>query len=589
VSHHFTVWAPRADQVSLVLAGPGEAHRRVDMQPGGPRPGWWSAPVDGAGPGTDYGFSLDRGPLRPDPRSPWQPEGSDGPSRLLDHGAFAWTDSGWRGMHLPAAVVYELHVGTFSVEGTFEGAIRHLDHLVELGVTAVELMPVAEFPGERGWGYDGVNLYAPHHAYGGPDGLKRLVDACHSRGLGVIIDVVYNHLGPAGNHLAEFGPYFTDRYSTPWGPAVNFDGPDSDEVRRFFADNALQWLGDYHVDGLRLDAVHAIFDSSAVHILEQLATEVAELSAASGWRRWLVAESDLNDPRIVRPPAMGGHGVDAQWSDDFHHALHAALTGEDAGYYADFSASGLEDVGAALRTGYVYDGRYSAHRRRTHGRPPTGLPGWSLLGYSQTHDQVGNRAAGERTAALMSPGRLRVAAALVLTSPFVPMLFQGEEWAASTPFQYFTDHPDPDLGRAVSEGRRHEFEAFGWDPADVTDPQDDKTFLRSQLDWAELDDADHAAVLAWYRSLIELRRAEPDLADGRLDRVRVSHPGPGTMTVVRGRILVATNISPAQVVIPVPGGAEVVLASDGRCHIDGGSLGLPPDSAAVLRLPHEGR
>ncbi|HET6810601.1 MAG TPA: malto-oligosyltrehalose trehalohydrolase [Acidimicrobiales bacterium] len=585
MAHRFDVWAPRAGSAEVVLAD----GRRHPLAPSSP-PGWLAADVDDAGPGTDYGFSLDGGPALPDPRSPWQPGGPDGPSRVVDHGAFGWTDRAWRGIHLPAAVVYEIHVGTFSPEGTFEGAIGRLDHLVDLGITAVEVMPVAEFPGPRGWGYDGVDLYAPHHAYGGPEALKRLIDACHQRGLGVILDVVYNHLGPAGNYLDRYGPYFTDRHQTPWGQAVNFEGPGSDEVRRYFVDNALMWLGDYHCDGLRLDAVHAIVDTSAVHVLEQLADEVARLAAATGVPRWLIAESDLNDPRLVRPPLAGGYGLDAQWSDDFHHAVHALLTGERSGYYADFGT--VEDLGTALQHAYVYAGRYSAHRERSHGRPATGLPGWAFLGYSQNHDQVGNRATGERSAALLSPGRVRVAAALVLTAPFVPLLFQGEEWAASTPFQYFTSHPDAELGRAVSEGRRREFSAFGWDPSDVPDPQDLATFERSVLDWSEPTHAEHRAVLDWYRELIALRRRDPDLTDGRLDRVGFARAGEAAFSVRRGSLVVAVNIGPGRAVVPLRPDAQghesgaparILLASDESCRLTDGGAELGPDSVAVVR------
>jgi maltooligosyltrehalose trehalohydrolase len=462
------VWAPDHDRVDLVLED-----RRVAMAPvapGGGAGGWWRAVVADAGPGTRYRYSVDGGPPRPDPRSRWQPEGIDAPSAVVDHGDFAWTDGAWRGAVLASSVLYELHIGTFSAGGTFDAAIEHLDHLVDLGVTAIEVLPVAEFGGSRGWGYDGVLLWAPHHAYGGPDGLKRLVDAAHAKGLAVVLDVVYNHLGPAGNYLSEFGPYFTDRYATPWGAAVNVDGAGSDEVRRFIIDNACAWLEDYHIDGLRLDAVHAIIDQSALHLLEEMAATVGALSDRLRRSTWLIAESDRNDPRLVASTEAGGFGLDASWSDDFHHAVHAALSGDRDGYYADFGSLGL--LGRTLRHVYAYGRDYSPHRRRHHGRPVGGLPGTRFLGYAQNHDQVGNRAVGERLAALISTGRLKIAAALVLTAPFVPMLFQGEEWAASTPWLYFTDHQDPDLGRAVSEGRRREFAAFGWKPDDIPDPQD---------------------------------------------------------------------------------------------------------------------
>ena len=441
--HEFRVWAPGRRRVDLVLE-PGA--RRVPLRRG--ENGWWTRPVDGAGPGCDYAFSLDEGPPRPDPRSAFQPRGIDGPSRVVDHAAFAWSDAGWRGLPLAGAVLQECHIGTFSAEGTFDGAIKHLGYLAGLGVDAVELMPVAEFSGDRGWGYDGVDLFAPHHAYGGPDGLKRLVDAAHGHGLGVVLDVVYNHLGPAGNYLPEFGPYFSARHRTNWGDAVNFDGPGSDEVRRFVIDNAVAWLRDYHCDGLRLDAVHAIADDSATHILEELGVEVAALAAHLRRPLFLVAESDLNDPRFVRSRDAEGYGLDAAWADEWHHALHATLTGDRDGYYEDFGPLPL--LAKALRQAWVYDGTYSPHRQRVHGRSPAGLSGRQFVVSTQNHDQVGNRAAGERSGALMSDGRLRIAAALLLTSPFVPLLFQGEEWGASTPFQYFTSHSDPGLGRVVS-------------------------------------------------------------------------------------------------------------------------------------------
>jgi maltooligosyltrehalose trehalohydrolase len=570
----FSVWAPHAGAVDVVVDGARHPMREA----GG---GWHVAEVSEAGPGADYAFSLDGGPERPDPRSPWQPHGVDGPSRVVDHGAFGWTDGAWRGTHLPSAVVYELHVGTFSPAGTFAGVIEKLDHLVDLGVDAVELLPVAEFNGDRGWGYDGVDLYAPHHAYGGPDGLKELVDACHGRGLAVVMDVVYNHLGPAGNHLGEFGPYFTDRYNTPWGAAVNLDGPDSDEVRRFFVDNALMWLRDYHVDGLRLDAVHAIVDTSAVHLLEQIAVEVEHLANASGRRLFVVAESDLNDPRLVWRREEGGHGLDAQWSDDYHHALHAVLTGERAGYYADFGSLG--HVATALQRAFVYAGEHSPFRRRVHGRATDGVPGWRFLGYLQNHDQVGNRAVGERSSHLMSTDRLKVGAALVLCAPFVPMLFQGEEWGASTPFQYFTDHGDPELGRAVSEGRRSEFAAFGWDPEEVPDPQDDETFLRSKLDWSEVTRSPHAELLAWHRQLIALRRRTPDLADGRMDRVEVTFDERAEWLVVRrGGVAVAASLARGRQRVPVAGATSLLLASSPDARLGEGGVDLPGESVAIV-------
>ena len=568
------VWAPHAHAVQLRTGGDA-----VSMQPADHL--WWRADDGLPSAGTDYSFALDGdGPL-PDPRSPWQPDGVHGPSRRVDHSAFRWTDRHWQAPPLSSAVIYELHIGTFTKVGTFESAIERLDYLADLGITHVELMPVAEFPGRWGWGYDAVDLFAPHHAYGGPEGLKTLVDACHARGLAVLLDVVYNHLGPSGNYLSRYGPYFTTKYSTPWGEAVNFDGPGSAEVRRFFCDNALMWLRDYHCDGLRLDAVHAIFDSSATHFLAQLGEEVHALEAHLGRRLVLIAESDANDPRLVTPRECGGLGMDAQWSDDFHHALHAALTGERAGYYRDFGS--LAELAKALTHAFVYDGQYSRFRERFHGARPVGLSGGRFLAYIQTHDQVGNRARGERIGQLVSSGKARIAAALVLLSPYLPMLFQGEEFATSRPFQYFTDHHDADLARAVTEGRRREFAAFGWKPSAVPDPQDPETFRRSKLDWSEADREPHAAMLQWYRQLIALRRAVPDLTDGRLDRVEVEFDeNLQWITVRRGGIAEACNLGPVRRTIPSPPLEMVLLASKPGLSLKAGILELPPESVAVL-------
>jgi maltooligosyltrehalose trehalohydrolase len=573
----FRVWAPHAGRVELAGGGKQIAMRAQSD-------GWWEREVREWGPGTDYAFVLDGGKPLPDPRSSWQPHGVHDPSRVVGHNAFHWTDVGWQSPPLASGVLYELHVGTFTPEGTFDAAITRLDHLVGLGITHVELMPVAEFAGDRGWGYDGVDLYAPHHAYGGPDGLKRFVDACHMRGLAAILDVVYNHLGPEGNYLHRFGPYFTSRYPTYWGQAVNLDGPGSDEVRRFLCDNALAWLRDYHFDGLRLDAVHAIVDTSAVHFLAQLAEEVESLAAQLGRPLVLVAESDLNDPRIVRSRDVGGYGLDALWNEDFHHALHAALTGERCGYYGDFGR--LADVAKALERGFVYDGRRSAYRGRRHGRPATGLSGHHFVGFLQNHDQVGNRPQGERASQLLTPEQLRVAAALVLTAPFVPMLFQGEEWGASTPFHYFTDHGDPNLVRAVREGRREELVAFGWDAQDLPDPQDSETFRRSQLDWRELEHEPHRSLLDWHRRLITLRRGTSALTDGRLDRLRVAFDEEARwLRMDRGPISVACNLGPRSALVPRPPGGPVEVVLTSRCEAlatrDG--VEIPAAAAVVLR------
>jgi maltooligosyltrehalose trehalohydrolase len=571
------VWAPRARHVVEVDLGNGARRQAMEARPDG----WYWADLPGLGAGDDYGFVVDgRGPF-PDPRSPYQPDGVHGLSRLVDHASFEWTDSSWAGADPRDGVIYELHVGTFSPRGDFHGVVERLDHLVELGVTTVELMPVCEFAGRHNWGYDGVHLFAPHHAYGGPDGFKHLVDACHSRGLAVVLDVVYNHLGPEGNYLGVYGPYFTDFYATPWGEAVNFDQANSDEVRRFTIDNALMWLRDYHVDGLRLDAVHAIIDTSATHILEAVAVEVEALSGDLGRPLTLIAESDQNDPRLCRSRSHGGYGLHAQWSDDLHHALHVALTGETSGYYCDFS--GLGRLARAIESGWVFTGDRSAYRRRRHGRPPEGLSGRNLLAYSQNHDQVGNRAVGDRLSALVSDGRQRIAAALVLTSPFVPLLFQGEEWGSESPFQYFTDHQDRELGRAVAQGRRSEFAAFGWPPDQVPDPQDSATFQRSKLDWFELENRRHAEMLDWYRSLVGLRAVEPALQAGDMAcRVEVADDE-SWLRVDRGGFSVVVNLGDATQAVPCPDGSVCLASSGGTSpSVSGGALDLPPESVAVV-------
>ena len=576
------VWAPRASSMDLIVeSGRGpSAPRALQAEAGG----WWAGAWDDVGADTDYRFSLDGGPPIPDPRSAWQPVGVHGPSRIVDHEAFSWTDSDWRPTPLGEAVIYELHVGTFSPTGTFDGVAEHLGHLVDLGVTHVELMPVNAFPGNHGWGYDGVALFAVHEPYGGPEGLKRLVDACHAHGLTVLLDVVYNHFGPDGNYTGAYGPYQTDRYRTPWGPAINLDGPGSDEVRRFVIDNAIGWLRDYHLDGLRIDAVHAFVDTSAQHLLEELADEVGSLSVALGRDLVLIAESDLNDPRLVRSPEVGGFGIDATWSDDLHHAIHVALTGERLGYYEDFV--GLPDIERAMRDIYVYGGRYSAYRDRRHGRSPEGLEPGQFIGFSQNHDQVGNRAAGERLAHLAGNEAARVAAALILAGPFVPLLFQGEEWAASTPFQYMTDHQDPELARLVSEGRRSEFAAFGWGPSEVPDPQKPATLARSRLDWTEQTHEPHAGMLDWYRQLIDLRRSIPELSDGLRPTVRTD-PERGWLSLDRGGVTVMANLGHDAVTIPFPDDRDhtswrVAAGSNERIAAAAGGLKMPAMSVAIV-------
>jgi maltooligosyltrehalose trehalohydrolase len=573
--HRFTLWAPKAKTVEVKTGG-----TRHPLAPIGG--GWSEAIVDDAGPGTDYSYFLDGEDLAlPDPRSLWQPYGVHGASRVFDQTAFRWSDAGWQAPALKDAVFYEVHIGTFTPEGTFDAACGHLEYLKSLGITHVEVMPVASFPGKHGWGYDGVDLFAPHEPYGGPEALKRFVDACHAHGLAVVLDVVYNHLGPSGNYLSRFGPYFTSVHHTPWGDAVNLEDGGSYEVRRFFCDNALMWLRDYHFDGLRLDAVHAYLDRSAIHFMEQMASEVDALRKETGREYALIAESDLNDPRVVTSRETNGYGMDAQWSDDFHHALVSLLTGDHSGYYADFGT--IADLAKSLRRVFVYDGRYSKYRDRIHGRAVEGLPAWRFLGYAQNHDQVGNRAKGERLIHLTNVGRAKIAAALVLTSPFVPMLFQGEEWGASSPFLYFTDHEDQELGRLVSEGRKKEFAAFGWSPDEVPDPQAEETFERSRLKWDEESRAPHAELLEWHRALITFRKSMPELIDGRLDETQLTYSEDEQwLCVRRGRVYLAFALAKHGVDIELPANAVFALRSDAEITLNQGRLHLSQDSVAVV-------
>jgi maltooligosyltrehalose trehalohydrolase len=578
----FEVWAPAAESVEVVLGvGPdmsGGERSALSRRDGG----WWSLDLPGTPGGTDYAYVVTTAEAEteptPDPRSRRQPHGVHGPSRTVDDAEFAWTDGSWRGVPLSGAVLYELHVGTFTPEGTLDAAIGRLEHLRDLGVDVVELLPCNAFPGRHGWGYDGVDLFAVHEPYGGPDALKRFVDAAHGAGLGVVMDVVYNHLGPAGNYLSRFGPYFTDTHVTPWGAAVNLDAPGSDEVRRFVVDNALMWLRDYHCDGLRLDAVHALVDERATHLLEELAVAVERLGARLRKPLFLIAESDLNDPKLIRSREAGGYGLDAQWTDDVHHALHATLTGERQGYYVDFGS--LPTLAKALTGAFVHDGEFSTFRGRRHGRPADGVPGDRFVVFLQDHDQVGNRAAGDRISATLSPGLLRVGAALLLTSPFTPMLWMGEEWGASTPWQFFTDH-DQELGELVRQGRRSEFADHGWEPGEVPDPQDPATRDRSVLDWEELGEESSAELLQWYRTLIRLRREHPDLTDPDRRTTSCAYDEDARWFVLRrGAVAVACNLAGQRQEVPIDGRPLEVLATsapgfvyrDGCVEIDGESV-----------------
>ncbi|RNL86843.1 malto-oligosyltrehalose trehalohydrolase [Halostreptopolyspora alba] len=575
----FSVWAPHHQRVRVRIHG-GDR----DMEPGAG--GWWYTDVPDAPHGTDYAFLLGGDPVPlPDPRSRWQPHGVHGPSRVYDHTAFRWTDAGWTGRALAGAVLYELHIGTFTPEGTFDAALGHLDHLVDLGVDLVELMPVNAFDGARGWGYDGVLWGAVHEPYGGPDGLKRLVDACHGRGLGVVLDVVYNHLGPSGAYLPRYGPYIDGE--NPWGPSLNLDGPGSDEVRAYVIDNAVGWLRDYHLDGLRLDAVHALRDSRAVHLLTELSEEVDALAAGVGRPLSLVAETDRNDPRTVAPREAGGYGMTAQWSDDLHHALHAALTGESQGYYADFATP--DALPRTLRRVFLHDGGYSSFRGRAHGAPVDRrtTPGSRFVGYLQNHDQIGNRARGDRISATVSPDAQVCGAALVLCSPYTPMLFMGEEWAASTPWQFFVSFPDPRLAEEVRRGRRDEFAEHGWE-ADVADPADPATRDRSVLRWNEPQRAPHSEVLGLYRALIALRRARPELADPRLHRFGVEATDDGRLLVLhRGALRVVCNLRSSSAVAVLDHPAGAVLLASKEVNTDGATVTLPAESFAVVETrPH---
>lgn len=500
----FTVWAPRAQQVDLLLFGPPD--QILPMQP--LRQGYWRKTVPTAADGQKYAFRLNGRVQRADPVSHAQPEGVHGPSQIIDHRQFSWQDQAWRGLPPEAYVIYELHVGTFSNGGRFRDIIGRLDDLVELGVTALEIMPVAAFPGARNWGYDGVFPFAVQQTYGGPNGFKALVDACHRRGLAVVLDVVYNHLGPEGNSLAEFGPYFSGRYQTPWGEAVNFDGPDSDDVRNYFIANALHWFDCYHVDALRLDAIQTIYDRSASPFLAELSEATEEYSRRDGRRRYLIAESDLNDERVVQTRSARGLGLDANWCDDLHHAVHAFLTGERQGYYQDYGD--WAQVVKALRDGFVYGGEFSRYRGRRYGNFTPQIPPRRLVVSTQNHDLAGNRLLGERTSRLLPFGALKLFAATVILSPYLPLLFMGEEYGETAPFLYFTDHGDPDLSEAVRRGRQDEFERFAWQ-GQPPDPGALETFERSRLRWDQRKQGQHAQLLVFYRQLLSLRRNVPAL------------------------------------------------------------------------------
>jgi maltooligosyltrehalose trehalohydrolase len=507
---HFRVWAPNVQTLAVSVGGGVFPMTREGED--------FQVLLPYAQPGQTYSLVLDEAKERPDPVSRSQPQGVHGPSEIIDPDAFVWSDKQWKGLDLSQYIVYELHTGTFTPEGTFESVIRKLPYLKDLGITAIELMPVAEFPGRRNWGYDGVDLFAPHSGYGGPDLLKKLVNACHRAGLAVVLDVVYNHVGPEGNYLGEFGPYFTDSYRTPWGPAINFDGPGSDGVRQFVIDNALYWLTEYHIDALRLDAIHGIYDFSALPILPELAERFHQQAETLERYAWLIAESDLNDVRVIQPRSIGGYGLDAQWNDEFHHALTSYLTNARRGFLASFGR--LADIQKAVSEGFVYDGIYSHYRRRRFGTSSKDLPGNKFVVFIQNHDQIANTTQGMRLSELVSIDEFKLATTLLLCSPYLPLLFMGEEFAETAPFLYFTSHLDPSLARMVTEGRRREYAEFEVS-AEFFDPQAPATFEKSKITWELLDDASHQSILSFHRELIALRKSWPCLSNCRKDLTRV--------------------------------------------------------------------
>jgi len=583
------VWVPGAARVEVVTGSAltAAADERLPMTRDAHD--WWR--MDGRLPhGRDYAFAVDGGEPRPDPRSAWQPDGVHGPSRVFDPARHEWTSTDWTGRDARGAVTMEVHVGTFTPEGTLDAAIGRLDHLVDLGVDMVELMPLAAFSGDHGWGYDGVALYAVHTPYGGPAALQRFVDAAHARGLAVCLDVVYNHLGPSGNYLAGFGPYFTDRHHTPWGQAINLDDTGSAEVRQWIVDNACRWLREFRIDALRLDAVHALVDDSETHLLAELADRVDWLAAEVDRPLSLIAESDLNDPIMIEPTGQGGMGMTMQWADDVHHAINANVTGETHGYYVDFG--GREALEKVLTRAFFHDGSHSTFRGRDWGKPvPPGTDGHRFVAFSSDHDQTGNRALGDRPSARTDDDGLAISAALVLTSAFTPMLFMGDEWGARTPWQFFTDHREPELAEAIRKGRASEFGGHGWTAlyggeVTVPDPQARETFEHSRLDWSELDAPRHRRLLDWHRQLIALRRAEPELADGDLDGVGVTR-GDDWLVVHRGalRIVIVLGEAAAAIALDAPLDAEPLAAwnSDRLALDEDGAIIAPGRSVTVLR------
>jgi maltooligosyltrehalose trehalohydrolase len=581
----FAVWAPRRSSVTLMIKKVGDSTPvKVSMERD--EEGWWSSaePLPDNGIGEfDYGFVVDDSDtVLPDPRSRRQPDGVHGWSRTFDPSEYVWSDQKWTGRQLAGGIVYELHVGTFTPEGTLTAAIDRLDHLVELGIDFVELMPVNAFNGLHNWGYDGVLWYAVHEGYGGPLAYMQFVDACHQAGLAVIQDVVYNHLGPSGNYLSRFAPYLrSDAGPAIWGDEPNLDGEESDEVRRYIIDNALMFLTDYHVDGLRLDAVHALHDTRATHLLEELNIDVSARSTFLRRPMPLIAESDLNDPRLITAREGGGYGLTGQWSDDFHHALYVSLTGDTSGYYADFDS--LTALGKVLENGFFHTGTRSSFRGRTHGHPidTWRTPTWRLVVCSDNHDQIGNRATGERLSSKISPAQQAIAAMVTLLSPFTPMIFMGEEWGASTPWRFFTSHPEPELAEMVRAGRLEEFAQMEWDTSEVPDPQDPRTFEVSRLDWSEVDRPPHAGLLELTKRLIKIRRSYSDFTDPRFDQGRaVSSDEAGWLLIERRDMIMAVNFRDRPTEVNVGRAVEPVLTI-GQVEVVGDLVRLGPHSAVA--------
>ena len=502
--YEFVVWAPLPGQVSLKIVSPYK--KTIPMERNSL--GYWKTTIEDSSQNISYYYQLDNEKDRPDPASHYQPNGVHGPSQVIDH-SFPWKDDAWKGFDLSGMIIYELHVGTFTQEGTFDAIVHHLDELKDIGINTIEIMPVAQFSGERNWGYDGVQPYAVQNSYGGTEAFKRLINECHKKDIAVILDVVYNHLGPEGNYLGDFGPYFTDKYKTPWGNAINFDDKYSNEVRNFFIENAIHWFKHYHIDALRLDAIHAIFDMGAKHFLHELSERVEEFSQKVGRKFCLIAESNLNDCRIVIPRESGGHGIDGVWCDDFHHSLHTLLTGEDAGYYLDFGK--IEHLVKSIKEGFVYSGEYSQFRKKNHGNSSKDIPARQMVIFSQNHDQIGNRMLGERLSTLVPYEALKLAAGAVLLSSYIPLLFMGEEYGEDSPFFYFVSHSDPALIEAVREGRKKEFNDFGW-KEEPPDPQNIETFHKSKINWQKRNEGNHKVLMDFYKNVITIRKTTPALS-----------------------------------------------------------------------------